>query len=171
MKRIFEGSTGNLPPRFNFFEKWVLTIRFVKAALNESERQGGIKAFPIAQKDILETMADDLDKKANELADKKLLDLLSPVDYKQVATIDKKNGILYIGNEKVTPEHAQNLKAEAEFFTNSDLWKIIYNSPKEIAERTMFVSSESLADLQKGKSMLYCLDSQKKIIDLMKQIK
>ena len=131
-------------------------------------RQGGIDSFALAQKDILETMRDDLDKQAQELAKKMLNDLLSIVDVTKIVTLDKAHGIIYIGGEKATEGRLSNLKSEAEFFLESDLWNLIYETPKELASRSMFVNGETLADLQKGKSMLYTLSTQKNIIDTLK---
>lgn len=134
----------------------------------EVYRQGGIDSFALAQKDILETMRDDLDKQAEELAKKKLNDLLSVVDVNKIVTLDKTHGIVYIGGVKAEAGRLANLKAEAEFILESDLWHLIHETPKELASRAMFVNGETLADLQKGKSMLYTLSTQKNIVDTLK---
>jgi hypothetical protein len=104
----------------------------------------------------------------DELAKKKLNDLLSPVDLTKIVTLDKNKGILFIGGEKVDDIRLNNLKAEAEFFLQSDLWRLLYESPKELASRAMFVSGETLADMQKGKSILYTLSVQDNIIRTFK---
>ena len=134
----------------------------------EIYRQGGIDSFALAQKDILETMRDDLDKQAEELAKKKLNDLLSVVDIRSIVSMDKRNGIVYIGGERADEGRLGNLKAEAEFFTQSELWKLISQTPRELAQRIMFVAGESLDDMKKGRSLLFTLDSQQKIIDIFK---
>ena len=152
----------------NYLKEIVLKWRFVREALDEAERNGGIKAFPLAQKDVLETMRDDIDQQADLLADEKLLKMLSVVDPRKIVTLDRARGIVYIGGERAEEGRLANLKAEADFFTESELWHLIYETPKRIAEQTMFVSSESLVDLQKGKSMLFTLASQMKIIDTFK---
>jgi len=152
-------------------KNWILNLSFVKSALKEAERQGGIKAFPLAQKDVLETMRDDLDQQAEELAKKKLNDLLSVVDMNAVVTLNKQAGAIYVGGERVDEGRLGNLKAEADFFAQSDLWKLIYESPKELAQRAMFVAGESLTDMQKGRAMLYTLSSQKNIIDIFASFK
>ena len=150
------------------FKNFILGIKFIKEELNAAYKHGGIAAFPKAQKDILETMRDDLDKQAEELADKKLADLLSPVDWRKVVTVDKQRNIIFIGGEQVDPGKRDNLRAEAEFFAQSELWQLLQETPKDLAQRAMFVSSESLVDLQKGKSMLYHLSAQKNIVELFK---
>jgi hypothetical protein len=140
----------------------ILKIPFIKQAI----RQAGIDAFPLAQKDVLDTMRDDLDKQAEELAKKKLNDLLSTVDTRKIVTLNKERGIVFIGGEKAPPERLSALKAEADFVLNSEIWKLLYETPKELAQRTMFVSSESYDDLVKGKAVLFTLSQQKNILDL-----
>lgn len=145
----------------------ILRVWFIKDALKEAERQGGIKAFPLAQKDILETMRDDLDKQAVEIAKQKLGDLLSPVDLQKIVTLDKTNKICYIGAERADEGRLANLKAEAEFLTKSDLWGLLHETPKELAQRAMFVEG-GLENLQKGRSILYTLSTQQNIIEVFR---
>ena len=146
------------------FKQFILNLKFVKDALKDAEA----KAFPKAQKDILETVRDDLDKQAEELSKKKLNDLLSVVDINKIVSLDKARGIVFIGGVKVEDTRLSNLKAEAEFFLESDLWHLIYETPKELAQRSMFVAGETLADMAKGKSMLYTLSTQKNIVETFK---
>lgn len=131
-------------------------------------RQGGIDSFPLAQKDILETMADDLDKKAEELAKKKLNDLLSPVDLHKVVTVNKLAGLIFIGGNKAEEGRLANLKSEAEFILNSEVWQLLKETPKSLAERAMFVSGEGLDDMKKGRSILYTLSNQQNILEILK---
>lgn len=148
-------------------KKWILNRKFVKDALLQAE----IKAFPKAQTDIIETMADDLEQRASELADKKLGDLLSPIDFKQIVTLNKQQGILFIGGEQVDKGEIANLRSEAEFLLASSIWKLLQESPKDLAYKAMFVAGETLVDMQKGRSMLYTLQAQKNILDLLMQTK
>lgn len=147
--------------------KWEQLVKWLsnKPLFRDVYKQGGVDSFPLAQKDILETMADDLDKKAEELAKVKLNDLLSLVDSKSLVTLEKTRGLVFIGGERADENRLNNLKNEALFFMESDLWRLIYETPKELAQRAMFVAGESLDDLKKGRSMLYTLASQKKIIE------
>lgn len=154
----------------DWFQNFIKGLAFVGEAIKESERRGGINAFPLAQKDILETMRQDIDKQADELAVKKLNDLLSAVDLKSVVTFNKQQGTIFIGGERADEGRLANLKSEAEYFSQSDLWKLIYETPKQLAERSMFVAGESLVDMQKGRSILYTLASQKEIIDMFKNL-
>jgi hypothetical protein len=147
-----------------------MIINFLKRLpiFKQVYRQGGIDSFALAQKDILETMRDDLDKQAEELAKQKLNDLLSVVDAHKIVTLDKTHGIVFIGGIKAEAGRLANLRSEAEFILESDIWQLLYETPKELASRAMFVNGESLADLQKGKSMLYTLATQKNIIETFK---
>ena len=147
-----------------WFKTFVLNLKFVREALREAE----IKAFPKAHKDVLDTMQDDLNVQADELAKKKLNDLLSPVDLRMIVTMDKNKGIIFIGGEQVDDGRLSNLKSEAEMLLQTDLWKLLYETPKELASRAMFVSGETLADMQKGKSILYTLSTQNNIVQTFK---
>lgn len=128
------------------------------------------KIFSLAQKDILETMADDLEKQAKILADEKLKTLLSIVDEKLVVTLDVKTGAVFIGGKRADIARLSNLKAEAELLEKMDLWNILNQTVKELANKAMFVSGDSLDDLKKGRSVLYTLDSQKRIVETFKAV-
>ncbi len=129
-------------------------------------RQGGIDSFALAQKDILDSMPDDLDKRANELIDSRLAELLSPIDHTHIATFNEKTKQYYIGSELADDAFLSNLKQEADMLKSFNLWKIIQETPKELAQRAMFVAGESVDDMKKGRSMLYTLDSQKRIVEM-----
>lgn len=97
---------------------------------------------------------------------KRLLDtLLSNFDQRSIVSVNDKTGKIYIGGEMVDDARLANLKAEAEALTQFDLWKLLSETPKALAERAMFVNGETLDDLRKGRSMLYMLSTQKKIVD------
>lgn len=157
-------------------KKWIFDRDFVKAYLEVSynlfeenrKRQIYQDAFKHAREDLKETNIEDIDTKAKELSDKRLKEMLSLVDYNYVVSIDKKHGFLYLGKEKADVITLNNLKAEAEFLSNSLIWKLLCETPKELAQESMFKSSESLDDLKKGKAMLYHLDSQNNIINTLK---
>lgn len=150
--------------------KWILQLTFVQKALAESKRQGGIDAFPLAQKDILETMRDDLDKQAEELAKQKINDLFSNVDLHKIITLDKR-GIILVGGEDVDASRLNNLRAEAEFLMQSDIWGLLIETPKELAQRSMFIQGDSIDDLRKGRSILYTLSAQRNILDTLLKTK
>ena len=107
-------------------------------------RQGGIDSFALAQKDILETMVDDIEKRADELAKKKLNDMLAPVDLNAIVTLNKQQGIMFIGGERADDGRLSNLKQEAEALLKFDLWGLLSETPKKLAERAMFADDGKL---------------------------
>ncbi len=94
--------------------------------------------------------------------------LLSNVDLYKVVTADRIKGMVYIGGVRVEEARLGSLKAEAEYFANSDLWALLYETPKELAQKSMFVEGDNLANMQKGRSILYTLSAQKNILDVFR---
>lgn len=105
-------------------------------------------------------------KTKEKTIEEELMKLLSPIDPRHIVAEDKQRNLIYIGGELADAGTLHNLKAEAEFFKESQLWKLINETPKQLAQKSLFVDAESLVDLQKGKTMLYTLDVQKKILDI-----
>src|SRR5258708_806067 len=134
-------------------------------------RQASIDAFKKASEDLEETNIYNTDEKAKKLAKKMINDMLSNADMNSIVTSDKKNGLIYIGGNRADIGQLTNLKSEADFLASSTIWKLIYETPKELAQRSMFVSGETLADMQKGKSILYALSVQNNILELFKSYK
>ena len=141
---------------------WLFNLK----VFDTKKRELYTKAFSDAYKDLEETNVYNTEEKAKELTEKKLLEMLNPVDLTRVVSLDKSRGILFIGGEKVDEAGILNLKQEAEYFQSTQLWKLLYNTPKKLAEESMFISGESLADMQKGKTILYTLSTQKNIMDI-----
>lgn len=133
-------------------------------------RRGGIDSFALAQKDILETMRDDLDAQVEELAKKKVHDLYVPVNLTDVITMDKR-GLIFIGGEQVDETRLANLYNEATALLQFDLWKVIHQTPRALAEKAMFQEDGTIDNqLIKGRAVIYTLDSQKKILDLLNNV-
>jgi hypothetical protein len=127
------------------------------------------KIFLAAQKDILETMADDLDKKANILADQKLKGLLYLSELPDIIRIKGKQ--VFINGELVDDARVAAIKADAEFFAVSDLWKILNDSVSEEAKRIMFVLGDNAPEqLKTGRTILYTLSTQKNAVDAIKKL-
>lgn len=146
----------------------ILKIPYIKALIEEARREGGIDAFPRAHKDILETMKDDLEARAEILAEQKLANLLSVVNYSDIVTLDKSRGLILIGGERIDEIRLNNLRAEAEMIEQTDIWKLLIETPKDMAHKALFVEGDNLDTMKKGRAMLYTLDSQEKIISLLK---
>lgn len=102
------------------------------------------------------------------MAKTELHKLLSVVDPKLVVSFDTKTGTIYIGGQRADAQRLANLKSEAAFFEESDLWNILNQTIRELAQRAMFVDGKTLEDMQKGRSMLFLLDTQKKIVETFK---
>jgi hypothetical protein len=148
----------------NKIKNWILNRGFVK----ETIKQVSIKAFIEAQKDLREEMIDETDKKANELMLKKLNDMLSNCDLRKVVSKDTR-GIVYIGGEIARDEQLLNLKSEAEYIISTNLWQLLYETPKTLAEKAMFVEGTDLEkQLAKGRTILYTLSTQNNIIEIFK---
>lgn len=144
--------------------KWLLDSLLFKWAY----RQGGIDSFALAQKDILTTMEDDIELRVQNKANKRFLELLTIIDDREIITTDKRGGI-YIGGEAADALKVANLKAEAEFVSQSELWKVLHETPKQLAYKAMFQDDGKVeTQLLKGRAILYTLDTQKKVLELLK---
>lgn len=99
---------------------------------------------------------------------KRMDEMLTIVDARKVVTLDTKAGAIYIGGERAEEGRLVNLKQEAEALERFDLWGIIHETPKQLAQHSMFVAGDSIDSLKKGRSMLYTLDTQRKILDIFK---
>jgi hypothetical protein len=89
------------------------------------------KAFKDARADLEETNQENIEAKAQEIAEKRLLSLLTSVDLSKVVTINKLQGLLFVGGIKAEPGQLANLKAEAEFLSKSELWQLLQHTPIE----------------------------------------
>lgn len=145
--------------------KYILKLNIFKEALRDAE----IEAFAKAQKDILETMEDDILRQAKELSLKLLQDLLTPINWSYVVKYNPTNKVLTIGDLPVEAARLANLRAEAQFIMESDLWKLLNETPRAEAHNSMFVKGETLDDMKKGKSMLFILKQQQNIVDIFRK--
>ncbi len=152
----------------NKLKQWILNREFVKGKIKAEIDSTRMLAFKYARADFDETMTETQNDKVEELASKKLNDLLSPVDLLNVVSIDKAKGLLFVGGTRADDLTLSNLKAEAEFLANSTIWKLIQETPKELAQRAMFVAGDGSNVITQGRSMLYTLSTQKNIVDVIK---
>lgn len=152
-------------------KRWILDT-FFRAELENlfanAKTQGSMDAFEKAHADIRETMVDDTEERAEERAHVLLDEMLSPIDTNKIVSFSAKTGAIYIGGERVDDGRLASLKSEAEAIEQFDLWHLLHETPKELAQRSMFVEGDSMDNLRKGRSMLYTLDTQKRIIDTLK---
>jgi len=147
----------------------VFRIPFIRneiARVREVER---ILAFRHASDDLKETNTYDTEERAKQLTEQRLIELLSVVDPKRIVTIDKNNrSAIYIGGKLADEGRLANLKSEAEFLIESDLWGILTETPKDLAHKALFVEGDNLDTMKKGRSMLFTLDTQKKVVEIFK---
>ena len=138
---------------------WILGLPFVKSEL--------VNSFALAQTDILAMMQDDIERQAEELSKKKLAELLSPIDPSGIVKYSDQLKAIFIDGKRADDGKLANLKAEAQFFKESELWKLLHETPKELAQQAMFVSGDNAeAQLKAGRSMLFTLSTQQKILDI-----
>lgn len=109
-------------------------------------------------------------KTVDELVREKLEKLLSVVDERMIISFSEQMKAVYIGGEQVTdPKRLQALSSEAQALLQMDIWRILNETPKRLAEKAMFVDDGVLANqLLKGRAILYTLDSQNRILQILK---
>ncbi len=147
-----------------------LKRRFKDWLFNRYLAEASSRAMAMAQRDMLETMEDDLEKRAQIIADRKVKDLYVPIKMDSVITMTK-NGVIYINGTQADDAMLANLKSEAEAITQFNLFKILQETPRALAERAMFLEDGNIeAQLLKGRAVIYMLDSQKRVIELLKNV-
>lgn len=168
----------------SWFEDLILGFPFVVDNVRNAYQKGeldGSQTINIAEKndeilalinriEMLKVQESDAKQEIVDLrAIEMLNDLLSNVDMKKVVTLDKQHGIVFIGGERASEGRLGNLRSEAEFLLNSDLWSIISETPKELAQRAMFTEGENVEkQLAKGRTILYTLSTQRNILDIFR---
>ena len=132
-------------------------------------REGGKDAFQAAHSDILESMDEEIERRAKKYAIAELESLLSAVKTSEI--IAQKGKLFYIGGELADDATLSNLSSEAHFLKESQLWRILNETPKELAHRAMFVDDGTIENqLLKGRAILYMLATQTKIVNLLTEL-
>ncbi len=148
---------------------WILERQFVRDEIDAAYKSGGVNSFHLAHKDIMETFQGDVEKKAEELVNKKLEELLSIIDERKIITFNEKEKSVYIGGVRATAEQLANLKQEAEAIVQFDLWNILNETPKKLAQNALFIDDgKSEIVHAKGRSMLYLLGTQNRILTTLR---
>lgn len=140
---------------FSMIKQYILSLPFVRDALNQSFDNG----FSIGA---------DVTERVDQLASKKVSDLLGYTDEDLVMTYAEKQGFIFLGGERVEADKCLNLKQEAELILSTDLWKIMVNTIGDQAKKVMFEKSQTYEDMRSGKMMLYNLSLQSKILEMFK---
>lgn len=131
-------------------------------------RTAGIEAEKTSYARYKELYDVEKPKMSEDQLKQALSNLLSPVDLNKVVKVDKAKGIVYIGDKRLEENELQNLKSEADFIANSEIWALLYETPKELAQQSMFVNGDNLESMQKGRSILYTLSTQNNIINVFR---
>lgn len=137
--------------------EWIWRLSFMQ--------QERVKIFVAAQKDLEDGMKEIIEKRSEELAQQKLSKLLTVIDPRLIVSFSKDARAIYIGGERVDEARLANLKAEAEAMMSMDMWNLIFETPKELAHRAMFVTGDSIDEMRKGRAILYTLDTQYRILN------
>lgn len=104
----------------------------------------------------------------NKLLDRLTRALLPSTTVKGVLALNKQLR-LYEDGAVMSPQALHSLKEEVKFLEQSIIWKHLNANLVRNAQIIMFEKSESLIDLRIGKTMLYTLDTQKKILENIKK--
>lgn len=114
-------------------------------------------------------MRDWLRKKLIKYAYRHLFNIINEEDILRVMDIPfrTKDGIVYrkamfYRGKELSPERVEALRRSAEMFTDSDIWKILRNEVRYIANRKMFEESGSTIDLIYGKAILRTIEVMEK---------
>lgn len=170
-------------------QRWILGWRFVKNELDGRVSDTYWKLYPTimenekylkfqldkeradimiaAQKDLRLTMIDDTEARAKEIANEKLAAMLSIFDPKHIVTFSERTRQVYIGGEIADAARLGNLKAEAQMITDTNLWQILHETPKKLAQKALFEDDgDSKVVHTKGRAMLYLLSTQENIMSV-----
>jgi hypothetical protein len=99
-----------------------------------------------------------------------LKSLLNAVVAEQVARVSKDDKLLIEGKE-ITLDEAQSLLAEVQFIKETRFWAICQNTLKEQAQKSIFDNAKVYDDIVWGKALLYNLDLQLRIMEIIKGYK
>jgi hypothetical protein len=96
---------------------------------------------------------------------KHFTDVLIAVEPDNFLTIE--NGHLKLAGEPLTDQQKKILREEAVYYKGTDLYKVFQNTLTETARQKMFDKAKSWEDMTYGKALLYNLDVEKKIIEML----
>jgi len=83
---------------------------------------------------------------------------------------NKKDGMFTVRSQPVGIPKLRVIKEHAKFLESSEVFRLILNEMKAIAEKKMFDESKTVEDLLAGKMMLYNIDVLKKKIRNLAQL-
>lgn len=140
----------------------ILKMPFIKKAIEEKAQE-----LQLPNLGIIKRLEHQKLHEVDELAKQALQELLGNVNYKSIITYDKANRSIVVGGIKLEESQILNLKSEAEFFKASELYKILSETKRDLAYKTMFEKSLTFEDMRQGKSMLYDIAMDRNIINIL----
>lgn len=84
---------------------------------------------------------------------------------KDILTIDQRSGVVVREGRVISGQELINLRQEAEYFKNTELYKIMISTPSHHAKEIMYNKSTSFNDMLGGKFVLYTISLQENIIN------
>lgn len=87
-----------------------------------------------------------------------LKNLFNAVTEDEVFSEDKASGSLLIGKIPASDTRLRNFKAEAQAMRRGDLYPQLIKDLQYIANKKIFITSNSIDDIIFGKAMLFCID-------------
>ncbi len=151
----------------NWIKNYILNLSFVKQCVAD-EIKHAVYEPEIAKLEIIKQSNLKYFQSIDDEAQNKLQELLGNVDYTSVVTFDKNTRSIAVGGIKLEEDKLSNLRSEAEFFLASDLYKILSETKKDLAYKTMFDKSQNFEDLRTGKLILFNISQDKVVINLFK---
>lgn len=143
-------------------KNFILSLWFVRKLIEEEKQK-----YQFENLGVIKQANARYFKEIDEVVEEKLKELLGNVDYRAVVTNDKQ-GNIFVGGVKQEESQLMNLRSEAEFFLASDLYRILSETKKDLAYKTMFEKSENFEDLRTGKLVLYNISIDRNIIERLR---
>jgi len=89
--------------------------------------------------------------------------LTKPVKLDHIIKVNEL-GQVWMDGRLLLPNEIANLQEQVRAFNSLALKSILFNTPKSLAEDTMFKQAGSMDDLINGKNVLYTIDIQEQIL-------
>ncbi len=160
-----------------WLKEYILLFDFVQRAFQHTYREQINKdradIMRAALEDVRATIVDDTEERATEIALQRINDLFSPCDLRQIVTFEVTNpntkaGIVKIGGNRADESQLANLKAEANAIKHMVIWQLLIETPNNLAQNALFKDDgDNKVTHTKGRSMLYLLSTQKKIVETL----
>ena len=109
---------------------------------------------------------DSLKRRLSNFALKHLLNAVLPEQVLEV-----RQGKVFLGGNPIPESTVKALAEEAKWWKQSNLDTILVETLKNTAQRAMFDKSQTFQDVLSGKLLLYAIDTQRKLIDMLSKMR